>query len=154
MLKLVLPFVVGRKGEPFARLAFGVNRKQTCSVIKHRFFSRLFCLGPFAITQRAEAWIRFADSNITRDQKRLLQRDVKFCSGIKFQNQHFLTFFASHKTLESEEFSDSVFEMDYRIAFIEFAEINLRPVCLFLSPFEIKPSRPGVPVSSEELSIG
>src|SRR5207248_5792116 len=97
------------------------------------------------ICQGTERRRLFADADVARDQIGLFQRNIEFCFIGKFENEDFLsgherlcwsTEFPRHRARgsspldcrhfnEPKKSSDAVLDVDDKIAFVEFAEINL-----------------------------
>src|SRR5438105_10046779 len=153
MLKLRLPFSVGAKGVARVSLALGLKFEHFSSVIKNgggRVFLRP---RPFRVRQRTKGRRLFPDANVPRDQIGLLQRNIKFCFIGELENEDFLwrgdpvdgarggqdvqphrleaSATKCRHFNEAKKSSDTVLEMDDKIAFVELAEINLRAIASF-----------------------
>ena len=133
MLELALPFRVRTEGVAELRFALRLHRQHLAGVIENGSGGVGFGARPFRVGERTERRRFFADTDITRNEIRLLQRDVEPGVVGKFEREHFL-FAAAHRRHFHEllETADAVFEMHDEIAFGQFAEIDLRAVARLL----------------------
>ena len=145
MLKLGLPFGVGRKRMAGMHLAFGLQHEHFAGVIEDGGRSVFLGANPPCIAKRAKRRRFFSNTDIARDEIGLLERNVEFGFIGELDREHLAIFMVRSvglrrasfgsaqdrlgsrpaKFLQPEESSDAVLEMHHEIAFGEFAEINL-----------------------------
>ena len=154
-LELVLPLVVLRKREALARLALRMHCEQLRSVIEHGALRGLLRPRPARVTQLTQRGRAFPDAHVSRDEKRLLQRHVKFRAAGELQREHLVRFpLRDRKTLQPEILPDPVLEMHDEIALVQLAEIDLRPIRQFPASLERKTAGAGVAVAPEQFRVG
>ena len=79
VFKLGLPLGVCGEGEALGDFPFGVHGEEFGGVIEDGFFRAFFCLRPFAIAELREGGISPSDADITRNEKRLIERHIEAC---------------------------------------------------------------------------
>ena len=127
MLELGLPFRIGAESVTDLRLALGLKREHFPGVIEHGSRGAFPRARPFRIGQRAE-WRRlFPDADIARNHVGLLERHIKFGFVRKLDHEHLTSVSVAH-LLKTEEPADAVFEVNYEIVLVQFAEVDLGAV--------------------------
>src|SRR5580704_11746636 len=149
MLEFDLPLCIGSKRVTGLRLPFGLEREHFPGVIENRSDGISLGARPLRVAQRTERWRFFADANVTRNEIRLLERNIEFGVVRELKCEDFLRFLCSggrarhsrrrvclHRSRLFRKFdqpkksSDAMLEVNDVIAFGQFTEINLRAITL------------------------
>ena len=129
MLEFALPFCVGAEGVAELRFALRLDGQHLAGVIENRSRGVGFRARPFRIRERTERWRFFPDADVAGNEIGLLQRNVETRFVGKLQRQHFLLAAADRRHFhELEETAHAVLEVNHEIAFVQFAEIDLRAI--------------------------
>ena len=92
MFEFALPFRVGAEGVAELGFALGLHGQHFAGVIEDRGDRILLRARPFRIRERAERRRFFSDTDVTRDEIRLLERDVEFRFIREFQRERLPAF--------------------------------------------------------------
>ena len=100
------------------RFAFCLDREHLAGVIENGGRGVFFRARPSGVGERTERRRFFADSDVARNEIRLLERDVEFRFVRKLESENFLAAVArAGRFHELEEASNAMLEMDDEIAF-------------------------------------
>ena len=165
MFEFTLPLRVGAESVAQLSFALGLHGQHFAGVIEDRGGRILLRSRPLRVRERTEGRRFFSHADITRDEIRLLERDIEFRFIREFQREDFLRPAALGRNAHQlQKPPDAVLEVNDEVAFVELAEIDLGAIAAeLLGSLQPPPSvrrvateefRPGkdheVPVGKDE----